>query len=688
MVWQALVVLLAVNGVHATKPPVAIVIEEDPQATVVTKQQAPAKTTLAATTTSQDKTGVEPSTRLRHEDIVSELHVQSALREGRRLIQQKEYSKAIEQLESQLHTTAGSEQYLDLLADAYRERIVELMKTGDSRGARLVAERLRVLAPDGKGPSGLIPTQEEAEVVVAAVAQELQKGKIPAKVDDAIQNAVHAISESDTQTAADLKQLAKAAEPLAEAMEVATNQGSASKIAAAFQKVLPVAASNATAVTAASTAPAKPTYETARGNIEDDIVAIPEAKSAAERVPCPLFQKAEVHFSKGRYAEALALYEQSYERDPVGVQAGRERWGYCLLFESVQRYNKWIERQPNAVSVEEWNKLEADVRLSKQLAPTLDYAQKVLDAIAARKLAIERHASAPAAAPPGATPGVQTVSANDHRNLYSHSNVDQVPPRSFRHLPGRSQSWSVIETDNFLIYHRDPALAEEVAQLAEEAREYAHRKWFGSEPLSPWQPRCELYLYPTAHEYSRSTGVGPQSPGHSKVLNDNGRILGRKVELRTDDPNMRHAILPHEITHVVLAGRFGPHTVPRWADEGMAVLTEPRDKQEAHLNNLANSNQSGGRYSCAQVMTMQEYPPGNRMRDFYAHSVGICRFLVERHGAAKLTAYLRQSLTTNNYETALQEVYGIQSFAILESEFESFVAGLNGAPSAIATASR
>ena len=45
-------------------------------------------------------------------------------------------------------------------------------------------------------------------------------------------------------------------------------------------------------------------------------------------------------------------------------------------------------------------------------------------------------------------------------------------------------------------------------------------------------------------------------------------------------------MLPHEATHVVLAGQFGDQPVPRWADEGMAVLTEPRDKIDRHLRNL------------------------------------------------------------------------------------------------------
>ena len=58
------------------------------------------------------------------------------------------------------------------------------------------------------------------------------------------------------------------------------------------------------------------------------------------------------------------------------------------------------------------------------------------------------------------------------------------------------------------------------------------------------------------------------------------------MDLHCDDVNMLVAVLPHETTHTVVAGNFGDQPVPRWADEGMAVLTEPREKIERHLRNL------------------------------------------------------------------------------------------------------
>ena len=72
-----------------------------------------------------------------------------------------------------------------------------------------------------------------------------------------------------------------------------------------------------------------------------------------------------------------------------------------------------------------------------------------------------------------------------------------------------------------------------------------------------------------------------------------GRIVSRRIDLHCDDPNAFVGVLPHETTHAVLAGRFGPGRLPHWADEGMAVLSEPRDRIDLHLHNLPQHRSSG-----------------------------------------------------------------------------------------------
>ena len=113
-------------------------------------------------------------------------------------------------------------------------------------------------------------------------------------------------------------------------------------------------------------------------------------------------------------------------------------------------------------------------------------------------------------------------------------------------------------------------------------RAAAERKWFGEEP-SRWTPKCLIFLYPNADFYARQTGKNQDSPGHSTLKWDiqPGAHRRRRIDLHCDVADMLTHVLPHETTHAVLIGRFGRHLLPRWADEGMAILSEPREKSIA-----------------------------------------------------------------------------------------------------------
>ena len=60
--------------------------------------------------------------------------------------------------------------------------------------------------------------------------------------------------------------------------------------------------------------------------------------------------------------------------------------------------------------------------------------------------------------------------------------------------------------------------------------------------------------------------------------------------------------------HVVLASQFTGKPVPRWADEGMAVLTEPAEKVELHRRNLARCRQEGQLFEVGRLMQLADYP--------------------------------------------------------------------------------
>jgi hypothetical protein len=242
-----------------------------------------------------------------------------------------------------------------------------------------------------------------------------------------------------------------------------------------------------------------------------------------------------------------------------------------------------------------------------------------------------------------------------------------------RHGKGQG-GWSVAETANFRVFHKTtPEAAARAARFAEATRVAMARKWFGEAPAG-WSPRCDVYLHATAQDYARATGAQPWSPGHSTVSRDGERVIARRLDLRCDDPNMLTGILPHETTHLVLAGRFGRHNVPRWADEGIAVLTEPRERINLHLNNLPLHRREGTLFGIGRLMRMDEYPEPRLVGPFYAQSVALVEFLAKRKGPATFTRFLRDGLD-GGYEPALRRHYGINGFAELQRLWEAYAFG-------------
>lgn len=625
---------------------------------------APDPKTIPAIELASTETELAPSDRLRQENILAQLRIQAAIKQAQTAIAAQQYQQAIDRLEQEVASAAGNEVFLELLATAYRAEIASLMKQSKLTQAQMYKERLAVLASvvgsdnpiNVANPITKLQQETETKIEEVAKVEEEETEEKPASNPNPLSKAREALTSlTGKLIPGRSKQKTQEDKPEDRSIPVAT----------AVNDRLPepqLASRSVEKQTPAETKNPAPeiTYEV-RGK--------QDALDNSARDAVEPFQKAEQLFREKKYIEALSYYDIAYERDPEQVQPGRARWGYCLLVASIESYNELIDNPNQPLPETVWANLQSDLRLAARLAPSLrSYVDDALARVDAEKKRRESLQTAAVAPTPSREIAVEPAS-------FDTAPAPQVST-AFQHL-GQRGGWQVTETRNYIIHHQSTAVAEKLAPLLEKARAFAHQKWFAGEPLKDWQPKCEVFLYPTANDYSRGTGEPAASPGHTKVFNERGRITSRRLNLRLDFPDIERTVLPHEVTHVVLAGSCGADAIPRWADEGMAILCEPRATQEAHLANLANCYQTGNRFTCGQVLTMSDYPPGGRMRDFYAHSVGICRYLVEIGGAEKLVQFLRTALRYNrNYELALQQVYGIRGFQELDAQFGQYVASL------------
>jgi hypothetical protein len=117
-------------------------------------------------------------------------------------------------------------------------------------------------------------------------------------------------------------------------------------------------------------------------------------------------------------------------------------------------------------------------------------------------------------------------------------------------------AWQLYETPNFRVFHQDARLAAAAGNAAESVRAAQAKRWASPAGERPWTPACDLYLYPSGKVFARETQQPETSPGFSTMMCNGNRVVARRINLRADHPLLVTAILPHEVTHVVLADLF------------------------------------------------------------------------------------------------------------------------------------
>lgn len=190
--------------------------------------------------------------------------------------------------------------------------------------------------------------------------------------------------------------------------------------------------------------------------------------------------------------------------------------------------------------------------------------------------------------------------------------------------------WQVVESRSFRIHHvGQPTVAERLAPVCERTRQSLRARWLGETNNSAWSLKCDLFLYPSGKEFQRLTRFSAETWGFADLEVGDRKVWMRRLHLRTDDAARIDKLLVHELTHVVLADYFAEHQIPRWADEGIAVLSEPAERR-TKLREWLNQEAKQGRLFSLQELTQQRsVPQDKRLGElFYAQSVALVEFLL------------------------------------------------------------
>jgi hypothetical protein len=372
------------------------------------------------------------------------------------------------------------------------------------------------------------------------------------------------------------------------------------------------------------------TDKVARGVRADDdpLQQTPKRERPTGRALLPEAEKA---FAERRYREADDLFARAYGSDAAAPAHGSQ-WAYCKLYAVFTRL-KAAEAGSARVPAGE---LEQEVAAALRLAAN----DLKLDAFGKQLLeAIRQRAAAPAA-----------------------------PPVTVTHQERGADGWARAESANFRLYHKQPRdFAEQMLRAAEQARVAAFEKWAGV-AASDWKPVCDVYLYPAAADYARATGKPADSPGYATLQTQNGTVVSRRLDFRADEPSLLTGVLPHETTHLVLGDLFADAPLPRWADEGMAVLAESRARFDRYARTLHSWRRQGRLVPLTQLFARPEYPDAALITAFYVESVSVVDFLVGEKDPRAFVQFLRD-VPKAGLDAALEKHYGCRGVADLQERW-------------------
>jgi hypothetical protein len=217
----------------------------------------------------------------------------------------------------------------------------------------------------------------------------------------------------------------------------------------------------------------------------------------------------------------------------------------------------------------------------------------------------------------------------------------------------------IVETASFRIVGLDAKMASQtIAACCEQMREELALRWLDEKAEGAWMPKCDVVLHASEESYLREVGRGGRNTVASSVIDRDGRrVLRRRIDLLAANARWSASTLGHELTHLVLADVFADKKLPRWLDEGIAILADSPTKQSQHRRDLHLALRKGVEFRVLELVSLADYPPAERWGTFYGQSASLVQFLVEQGDERQFVEFVRIALD-EGYDRGLRRVYG------------------------------
>lgn len=232
-------------------------------------------------------------------------------------------------------------------------------------------------------------------------------------------------------------------------------------------------------------------------------------------------------------------------------------------------------------------------------------------------------------------------------------------------VPAEQAEPVTIRTTNFAVTAPSRRVARLVGEAAERHRKEQARRWLGNE-LPPWKEPCPVRITLTA------SGTG----GATSFQFAEGKPPTQVMQLEGPLDRLLASALPHEVTHTVLADHFrGP--LPRWADEGIAVLSEDEEELQRHEQRAREIVTKGRAIPLPRLLTLREFP--TEVMALYAQGASLASFLVKRKDHRTLLRFVADG-KAGDWDGAAAKHYGFKDVSDLEISWRAALARVEVPP--------
>lgn len=239
-----------------------------------------------------------------------------------------------------------------------------------------------------------------------------------------------------------------------------------------------------------------------------------------------------------------------------------------------------------------------------------------------------------------------------------HAGADEPrPPIADRPIPPPDE-WAhdaLVATPNFIVEGVPSRMARLIAEAAEQHRKQQALLWLGKE-LPKWPEPCRIKVR-IDESGKRGNGATSFQFLDSKV-EQSMALEGSFVRILAD-------LLPHEVTHTVLASHFRK-PIPRWADEGIATLAESLEEQQSHERQWWEIVANARMMKLSKLLVQKDYPKDVQV--FFCQSISITRFLLQRQKPATLIAFVKDGMD-DGWNSAVKKHYGYETVDDLEEDW-------------------